>query len=125
MIETDFSDVEDVVEGIHIGLSDYINDIQCEVESIEDAISDARKSIEDFVAFVKTFEESEFSTVYCEREWRSTNAYRFKIDDLAMIVLPNVVGGKKYYKSFVEKVARNIKLPRRIPIVPWDDLVEH
>lgn len=125
MIETDFSDVEDIVGGIHIELSDYISDIECEVESIEDAISDARKSIEDFVAFVKTFEESEFSTVYCEREWRSTNAYKFKIDDLAMIVLPQVVGNKKYYKNFVEKVASNIKLPRRIPIVPWDDLVEH
>ena len=124
-IEAEVSDVEGIYEDIDINVGDEIMEIECEVDSIENAISDARQSIEDFVAFVKTFEESEFSTVYCEREWRSTKAYKFKIDDLAMIVLPKTVGGKKYYKSFVEKVAPNIKLPRRIPIVPWDDLVEH
>lgn len=124
-IESEVSDVEGIYEGIDINVSDEIMEIKNEVDSIENAVSDASQSLEDLVAFVKTFEESEFSTVYCEREWRSTKAYNFKIDDLAMIVLPKAVGDKKYYTSFVEKVAPNIKLPRRIPIVPWDDLVEH
>lgn len=51
--------------------------------------------------------------------------YEFKIDDLAMIVLPKIVDKTQYYKNVVERLAPNLGIPRRIPIVPWDDLVEH
>ncbi|UCC99883.1 MAG: hypothetical protein JSW66_08365 [Phycisphaerales bacterium] len=124
-IKSEVSDAQAIYQDSDVDVSGEVWEIESEVDSIERAVSHARQSIEDLVAFVKTFEKNEFSTVYCEREWRSTKAYKFKIDDLAMIVLPKAVGDKKYYESFVEKVAPITKLPRRIPVVPWDDLVEH
>lgn len=124
-IEMEISDTENIYDNLDIDKLGAISEIEFEVDSVENAISNASKSLQNLVAFVKSFEQNEFSTVYCEREWRSTKQYNFEIDDLAMIVLPKVIGDKKYYKDFVEKIAPNIKLPRRIPIVPWDDLVEH
>ena len=32
----------------------------------------ANERLKGFLAFIKTFEEKEFSTIYCEREWRPT-----------------------------------------------------
>ncbi len=115
--------IEDQVYDIDV--SGEVEQIEYEVDSLENSISDAKQSLEDFVAFVKTFDRSEFSTIYCEREWRSTRKYHFEINDVAMIILPKAVGGTKYFKNFVEKSAPKLKLPRRIPIVPWDDIVEH
>ncbi len=124
-IETEIDDIESIYDDVNIDVRNDISEIEYEADSIEGAIDNAKHSLEDFVAFVKTFEENEFSTVYCEREWRSTNEYKFEKDDIAMIILPKVIGGVKYFKNFVERVAPKLKLPRRIPIVPWDDLVEH
>jgi len=124
-IKMEISDVENMYENLDIDTFGAISEIEVEVDSLELAISRASQSLNNLLAFVKSFEQNEFSTVYCEREWRSTKQYNFEIDDLAMIVLPKAVGKTKYYKNFVEKVAPGIKLPRRIPIVPWDDLVEH
>jgi hypothetical protein len=76
------------------------------------------------LAFFKTFERKDFSTIYCEREWRSTKAFSFALDDVAMIVLPRWPGGASYLDQFLD-MARKLKLPRSIPIVPWEDLVEH
>jgi len=124
-IEMEISDTEDIYDNLDIDKLGAISEIEFEVDSVENAISNASKSLQNLVAFVKSFEQNEFSTVYCEREWRSTKQYNFEIDNLAMIVLPKAVGDTKYYKDFVEKVAPRLRLPRRIPIVPWDDLIEH
>lgn len=125
LIDYQVSDIESDQDLDIDVISDDIGGIKLEVDELESSISNAKRSLEDFVAFVKTFDRSEFSTIYCEREWRSTKQYNFDIDDVAMIVLPKAVGGTKYFKNFVEKSAPKLKLPRRIPIVPWDDLVEH
>jgi Putative abortive phage resistance protein AbiGi, antitoxin len=95
------------------------------VEMIESAISDARESLQDLVAFVKTFGRHEFGTIYCEREWRSISPYAFDVDHVAMIVLPKQGGGTEYFKEFASRIAKKLSLPRRLPIVPWDDLVGH
>jgi hypothetical protein len=124
-IEMEISDTENVYDNLEIDTLGAISDIESEVDSLENAISRASESLQNLVAFVKSFEQNEFSTVYCEREWRSTKQYNFEIDDLAMVVLPKAIGDTKYYKDFVEEVAPRLRLPRRIPIVPWDDLVEH
>jgi hypothetical protein len=100
-------------------------EITSEVDSVEATLSTARDSLGKFVAFVKTFDRTEFGTIYCEREWRSTQEFRFKIDDIAMIVLPRRVGPSRYFQTFVEKAAARLRLPRRVPVVAWDDLVEH
>lgn len=124
-IELQACDIEADYDYIDVDISDEAFEIQYEADILESSISDITQSLEDFVAFVKTFDRSEFSTIYCEREWRATKQYNFEINDVAMIVLPKSLGGTKYFKNFVERVAPNLKLPRRIPIVPWDDLVEH
>jgi len=101
-----------------------VDDLKDEARTIEDAISDARESFSEFLAFVKTFDNEEFSSIYCEREWRSTKAFSFDVEDLAMIVLPKGGTGTHYFNEFVDR-ARTLKLPRSIPVVPWEDLIEH
>ena len=117
------ADIEDVFDNIDI--STEIIEIEEEIFAIESCLTNAKQSLEDFIAFVKTFNRKEFGTIYCEREWRSTSEYSFGVDDIAMIVLPKTIGSTKYFKNFVERVLPKLKLPRRIPIVPWDYLVEY
>ncbi|MFI5113892.1 MAG: abortive infection system antitoxin AbiGi family protein [Terriglobales bacterium] len=99
-------------------------DLNDEVSAIEDAVSSARKGFGEFLAFVKTFDKKEFSSIYCEREWRSTEQFSFKLDDLAMIVLPKSGRRTSYFNDFV-KGRHALKLPRSVPVVPWEDLIEH
>ena len=124
-IKDEVDEIKNIYDNISLDVSNELVEIELDSDLLDDLISDAKERLEDFVAFVKTFERSEFSTIYCEREWRSIKRYYFDIDDVAMIVLPKAVGKTQYFKNFVENVAPNLKLPRRIPIVPWDDLVEH
>ncbi len=72
--------------------------------------------------FVKTFKKDEFQSIYCEREWRSSNDFQFNLDSVAMIILPSK-GDINYYEHFINTLPDNF--PRRIPIVPWEDLIEH
>lgn len=122
-ISDQVSDIEDVYDNIDI--SSEIMVIENEIDTIESSLTDAKQTLKNFIAFVKTFNRKEFGTIYCEREWRSTSEYSFGIDDIAMIVLPKTIGSTKYFKNFVERVLPKLKLPRRIPIVPWDYLVEY
>ena len=100
-----------------------ISDFESAFESIADSASAAREQLSQALAFVKTFSRAEFSTVYCEREWRSTREFNFEFADVAMIVLPRQVGGQTFYENFVKK--RRPRLSRSIPTVAWEDLVEH
>lgn len=124
-IESAVDDASTEHEHLDLDVSNEVADIEGEASTAESLVEDARQSIADFVAFVKTFDPSEFSTVYCEREWRSTHVYHFDIDHVAMVVLPESAAGRKYFRPFVERVAPQMKLPRRIPVVAWEDLVEH
>jgi Putative abortive phage resistance protein AbiGi, antitoxin len=92
-------------------------------EAIE-PVQTANERIKNFLAFIKTFHEKEFSTIYCEREWRSTSDFSFALEDVAMIVVPKT-GEPQLFRRFVEEVVPQIKLPRSIPVVPWEDLIEH
>lgn len=98
--------------------------IESEADYIGDAVFDARDSLEEFIAFVKTFANNEFDTIYCEREWRALNAFRFSWSDVAMIVLPRA-RRRCYFDDFTQNAAPQLQLPRSIPIVAWEDLVEH
>jgi abortive phage resistance protein AbiGi (putative antitoxin) len=96
-------------------------------EAFADAIEPvetANERIKSFLAFIKTFDEREFSTIYCEREWRSTADFSFALEDVAMIVLPKT-GDAQLFQRFVNEVIPEIKLPRSVPVVPWEDLIEH
>jgi hypothetical protein len=99
-------------------------DVDSEIGEIEDATAEAQKSLSEFLAFVKTFDLREFSTIYCEREWRSTRQFPFTLNDVAMIVLPKR-GNVPFFDHFVNEEAPKLKIGRAIPVVPWEDLVEH
>lgn len=121
-IQSAVSEVEDEVD---IDVSFSIMDIESEAESLSDTVRSGRETLREFVAFVKTFQDDEFATIYCEREWRALKTYSFSYEDVAMIVVPRRVGRRKYFDDFVARSSPHLKLPRSIPIVPWEDLVEH
>ena len=88
------------------------------------ALTQAKKSAVKLAAFIKTFEEREFSSIYTEREWRSISPFNFEHDDISMIALPRSKGDGNYFERFVEE-AKSIPVPPTVSIVAWDDLVEH
>jgi len=122
------SEIEDLQSSIDTILAEYMIDEELDVSGAQDAISemesdsyDIQSYYGDILAYIKTFKKSEFESIYCEREWRSTEDYNFNISDIAMIVLPKKVGKNNYYNPFTQKT----KLPRSIPILSWEDLIEH
>ncbi len=102
-----------------------LNEINDDVDSIEWDLSSAERKIKEILSFIKTFDKSEFSTIYCEREWRAVKTFNFRHEDVAMIVVPKGDQKKQYFDDFINNEIKSIKLPRKIPIVPWEDLVEH
>ena len=109
------SELDDLSENIDIvGVEDQLDDIK----SYKEMASDCYERI---LAFIKTFEPKEFDSIYCEREWRSTENFNFEITDIAMIVLPRNVGEKNWYDEFI----RSTHLPRTVPVLCWEDLIEH
>ena len=102
----------------------YLETLRDDSQDIGKALTMAKTSIEQFLAFVKTFEADEFYSIYCEREWRSVSTFNFTFDDVAMIVLPQRADGRDYFAPFVDGRAKALALPRGIPVVPWETLVE-
>jgi hypothetical protein len=100
-----------------------LSDFEWAFESIYESAKTARAELREAIAFVKTFSQAQFSTVYCEREWRSTREFGFRLEDVAMIVLPRTTDNQCYFEAFLSQFKET--LPRSIPVVPWDDLVEH
>ena len=122
------SDIENDVNNLdsdELDISNSLSEIEYGSDDIERYIDEAKDSFEQILAFIKTFDEDEFGSVYCEREWRSVESYRFDFDEIAMVVVPKNVGKRKYFQRLIARDAASIKLPRSIPIVPWEDLVEH
>jgi hypothetical protein len=52
-------------------------------------------------------------------------SFSFTFDQLAMIVLPKSNEHQQYFTKFISKDAKNLKFPGSIPVVPWEDLIEH
>lgn len=119
-IETNLMDEIDDYYDIEVDTSEVVS----EAEVLEGYAQEAQSSIQDFIAFIKTFEEDEFDSIYCEREWRSVKDFKFTFEDVAMIVAPKNFNGENYFQALVES-AKNLKIPRKIPIVPWEDLIEN
>ena len=113
-------DVEDTEE-----MEDALSDLEYEIEYVEDYVKTAFENISHFLAFVKTFNESEFGSIYTEREWRATKPFSFNYQDIAMVVIPKKIGANKYYEKFLDNEISRIGIPKEIPVVPWEDLVEH
>jgi len=91
------------------------------LENINELIKENSKfelQLKNILSYVKVFSKNELESVYCEREWRSTNDYHFSFDDIALITLPKEKG---LFNQFITEV----DIPRRIPIIPWEDLIEN
>ena len=86
-----------------------------------DALTHARKHAGLAASFIKTFDPTEFESIYTEREWRSISPFKFEFDDVVMVVVPRDGG---LFERFVAE-AESLAIPRAIPIVAWEDLVEH
>lgn len=99
--------------------------ISQQADFLDESLRGARDSFKNFLGLVKTFSPAEFGTIYCEREWRSFTSFKFNHDDVAMVVLPRTVGKGDYFQRFCESVSRALHLPATIPIVLWEDLIEH
>ena len=111
--------------GHEVDVSDIASGLASETSYVDDVLSQAKNSFERFLAFVKTFDREEFSTIYCEREWRSVETFSFTFEDVAMVVLPKGSDGtKSFFKRFTNN-SSHLKFPRAIPVVPWEDLIEH
>ena len=121
------SQVEDLkcVHGNPVDVKRSLYDAGAALRDIEGAVTKAQDGLMKFLAFIKSFDQGEFSTIYCEREWRSTTVFPFAMTDVAMIVLPKRSDEKSYFDLFVSEAARKLKCPRSIPVVPWEDLIEH
>jgi abortive phage resistance protein AbiGi (putative antitoxin) len=121
-------EIESCADGLNDDIAAEISStaqvLGAEADDITEAIGASRESFQRLLAFVKTFDRNQFQTVYCEREWRSLKPFRFIQDDIAMIVLPKALGRTNYFRRFVGTAFARA-LPRSIPIVPWEDLVEH
>jgi hypothetical protein len=104
---------------------EYFHPIEGLANAYVNAIAQAKEKLENFLAYIKTFKESEFETIYTEREWRSTDSLKFDDDQIAMIIIPRCKDEGDYYEQFIEKHPEQLGLPRSVPIVAWEDLVEH
>jgi len=117
---------DDVSEDAGSEIASAAQLIDLEADAVEDSIEHARSSFRQLLAFIKTFSRSEFQTVYCEREWRSLRPFKFRYEDVAMVVLPKAIGDRKYFDRLLRsRVFTSHQIPRSLPLVPWDDLVEH
>ncbi|EDL70648.1 abortive infection system antitoxin AbiGi family protein [Vibrio campbellii] len=91
------------------------------VEQVKKGQQKLEENYSNILSYIKTFDSAEFDSIYCEREWRSTNNFRFSWDDIAMLVLPSEQEGYEFYADFLN----TFDLPRSITVARWEDLVEH
>lgn len=91
------------------------------LDFIESGRSKIEGSFENFMAYIKTFDTSEFDSIYCEREWRSTKDFKFKLEDIAMIIVPRKQSNTNFYQKFLKEM----NLPRDLVVACWEDLIEH
>jgi len=105
-------------------MQSQLYEIEGRANVINYQMSKAWEGMNTLLAFVKSFTQDEFGTIYTEREWRSVKPFNFAYDDVSMIVLPRNAGNGDHYKRFVDQ-AESIGVPKTVSIVAWDDLVEH
>jgi hypothetical protein len=121
-IDDAMSEIQEIDEDgnidIDIDVSGDIDNIVSELDDFDNVFEEATKSVEDFVALVKTFDLNEFNTIYCEREWRALSQFNFSEENIAMIVLPREEG---CYDEFIQKNP----FTSYVPIIAWEDLIEH
>lgn len=87
--------------------------------SLATELANVKQRLIDHGCMVKTFKQQEMDQILPEREWRLPRSFHFTSEDIAMVVLPRNGG---WFEKFIESKS---DFPRHIPIVPWEDLIEH
>ncbi len=97
------------------------SDLSSVVDNMRGYTEKALSDLENTLAFIKTFDQSEFDTIYSEREWRSITSFQFKWSDVAALILPEKDG---YYQKFIQTLAKSklLKLPKSIKLHRWEDI---
>lgn len=113
--------IDKIIEDNDLDGSVDTSSVISELEWIQTAQETIDESFQNFLAYIKTFDTTEFDSIYCEREWRSTKNYSFNTDDIAIIVLPKEQEGERFYERFLKEV----NLPKTVTIACWEDLIEH
>lgn len=108
-------------DGEDVCIEGELSDIESAAEDLEYTISYSKESLENFLAFVKTFTSDELDSIYCEREWRSLKSFKFDYSDIAMLILPK----ETKEGSYVDRILKEMKIPRTVPVISWEDIVEH
>jgi hypothetical protein len=108
----------------HFIREDIFQELYAAIDKATQLSGQAAEALKALIAFVKTFQYEDFSTIYPEREWRSTGAFNFDYNDISMIVVPRDCPDGDYYMRFVNE-SEPLGIPRSVSIVAWDDLVEH
>ena len=117
-------DLEDAAHRSGLDLESDLDNLEVIADVFESDLEVSRDSLKQFLAFVKTFSRNDFQTIYCEREWRAIEPFKFDYGDVAMIVLPRYEGRGHYFAPFIKSRITALGLPRTLPIVAWEDLVE-
>lgn len=96
--------------------------IAAEAEMMVSSANDACGCLEDSLAFVKTYQRSDFEKIYAEREWRSTSEFFFETKDVAMVLIPSS-GSVDYFDKMTRQDLQKLNMPRSVSIVRWEDVV--
>ncbi|MGE3318549.1 MAG: abortive infection system antitoxin AbiGi family protein [Candidatus Berkiella sp.] len=138
-IVQNFFNAQNMLENVE-DVSAVIDDLQSDIDSVLDDCKDldtvdfsdavaaanaafeqsqeALQDLQEAMAFVKTFDRSEFDSIYSEREWRSVNNYNFKFTDVKNIILPRKGG---YYDKFL-RIAKSLGIPTSVELLAWEDI---
>jgi hypothetical protein len=140
-----FFHTQNSLEQSDFGIEDIVSDIENEISTLEcescgneqtfcnvdltalsDSSSDISAHIDDTLellsntlAFIKTFDRTEFNTIYSEREWRSVMSFEFNWNDVAALILPRKNG---YHQKFINDIKPNLKLPSTIKVYCWEEI---
>lgn len=118
-LESECDDLQSNLDELEVDIDTF--SLSNEISYVEDANENVGIGYSNILAFIKTFDKSEFDTIYCEREWRSLDSFKFTVEDIAIIILPRNQDGFNFYEDFIN----NTNLPRSITIAAWEDLIEH
>jgi len=123
-LEQSLAAVQNKVGSLPEEVSSALEELSASLSYSEFLLEMPKDALMHVLAYVKTFDNSEFATIFAEREWRSVKPFNFQFDDVSMIVLPRNPGKGDHFKRFV-KEAETIGLPKTVSVLAWDDLVEY
>jgi hypothetical protein len=117
-------EIENALEGIRLDLcnrcEDKIdldgNDILSVAESKIWEIEDSLKDFEHIMSYVKTFDTSEFDTIYAEREWRNLTNFEFEYQDIHSIIFPSA----EILQDFKKRHSKKVKLLNSVILKHFD-----